>query len=146
MDKEAIAQRARELLIDACDNKWTNEQVAKGNDTALISAKYALRAIEAILALQSSERGEAKPTARDLFEIARPCFHYARRGTGDGSMFEASETGRLLMKAMEAIAATLSPAEPSPESREGAQGAICNIPNCRRACPAHEPFCSEHRQ
>jgi hypothetical protein len=34
-------------------------------------------------------------------------------------MFEASETGRLLMKAMEAIAATLSPAEPSPESREG---------------------------
>lgn len=46
--------------------------------------------------------------ARTLFEIARPCFHYAKRGTGDGGAFEASETGRQLMKAMKAVAADLA--------------------------------------
>lgn len=48
-------------------------------------------------------------SARDLFEIARPCFHYAKRGTPDGGMFERSETGRLLMNAMEKIAALTQP-------------------------------------
>lgn len=48
-------------------------------------------------------------TARDLFEVARPCFHYAKRGTPDGDMFERGETGRLLMNAMEKIAALTQP-------------------------------------
>lgn len=53
----------------------------------------------------SSEDAELR--ARELFEIARPCFHYAERGTLDGNAFEQSEQGRLLMKAMNRIANTL---------------------------------------
>jgi hypothetical protein len=41
--------------------------------------------------------------ARDLFEIMRPSFHYAKRGTGDGGLFERSETGRLLMNACKVV-------------------------------------------
>lgn len=54
-------------------------------------------------------------TARDLFEIARPCFHYAPRGTPDGFAWERSETGRLLMKAMEKIAALSKQSEEAPD-------------------------------
>jgi hypothetical protein len=52
--------------------------------------------------------------ARELFEIARSCFHYAPRGTPDGDWFEQGETGRLLMNAMEKIAA-LSASPPKVE-------------------------------
>lgn len=44
--------------------------------------------------------------ARELFEIARPNFHYAKRGTADGGAFEQSEIGRCLMNAMKAIASS----------------------------------------
>lgn len=46
--------------------------------------------------------------ARELFEIARPNFHYAKRGTADGGAFEQSEIGRCLMNAMKAIASCLT--------------------------------------
>lgn len=55
-----------------------------------------------------ADAGEV-PTARDLFEIMRPCFHYAKRGTPDGGAFERSETGRLLMNGCEKLAARVSP-------------------------------------
>ncbi len=55
----------------------------------------------------AADAGEMR-SARDLFEIMRPCFHYAKRGTPDGGAFERSETGRLLMKGCEKIA-LLSP-------------------------------------
>ena len=65
-------------------------------------------------------------SARDLFEIARPCFHYAKRGTPDGGMFERSETGRLLMNAMEKIAALTQP-EPTAQQATPASRILNSI-------------------
>lgn len=59
--------------------------------------------------------GERGISARDLFEIMRPCFYYAKRGTPDGGSFEQSETGRLLMNGCKKLAAL---SHPLPADRE----------------------------
>jgi hypothetical protein len=192
MDKEAIA---RELLATGCvdpDNAALI-RTAPENSAAFqfmhVSVSLAIHAViaaldrpTAILALQSSERGEEReygwliefPESGDSYRdgkrvgpaIERQYYtgghkrtaehedavRFSRRIDAERVLAEIEEdclhrfgvTSRGFV--CEHCWSTLSPAEPSPESISEAQGAICNIPNCRRACPAHEPFCSEHRQ
>jgi hypothetical protein len=53
----------------------------------------------------------------NLFDIARKRFHYAPRGTPDGTMFERSETGRLLRRAIDDVATALRSLPIDGESR-----------------------------
>jgi len=58
-----------------------------------------------------SRDGREAFTADELYEMVRPIWHYAPRGTGDGGMFFASERGQMLMRSMEKIAAALKAQE-----------------------------------
>lgn len=50
-------------------------------------------------------QADVETKAKELYEIARPAFDYARKGTPDGTMFDQSERGRLLLNAMRRVAA-----------------------------------------
>ncbi|MES2903231.1 MAG: hypothetical protein V4696_03515 [Pseudomonadota bacterium] len=47
--------------------------------------------------------GDRVELVAELFEIARPCFHYAKPSTPDGDMFEQSLQAKLLKNALGAI-------------------------------------------
>jgi hypothetical protein len=98
--REALGYVRSELALFAACCAVSN----KVNDTFVGTETKAKEWVAYINDALAQSPSKAR-TARDLFEIARPCFHYAPRGTPDGGAFERSETGRLLMAAMEKIAA-----------------------------------------
>lgn len=58
--------------------------------------------------MTAQELSAQSERAREIFEIMRPCFHYAKAGTPDGYDFQNSLQGKLLMNAATKVAALRS--------------------------------------
>ena len=50
-----------------------------------------------------AENGQITPEDRDAFDQVRDIWHYARRGTPDGAVFERSEQGSMLMRSIQRL-------------------------------------------
>jgi len=113
-DEPVVTQRARDAAADLLGS--ATDGVREGRKDSLSVVRAFARFEQDTL----SRGGREAFTADELYEMVRPIWHYAPRGTGDGNMFFASERGQMLMRSMEKIAAALSTAPASPEQADQA--------------------------